>query len=97
MVLCLCLLGFCHLAAFTGNVDFEQGFGMVLFHDSVHQLRFIGVLNPPIAVFCNGIGMIFVKLNTPLKEQLEMDSHGMDASLHYHKITLGQRFQFVRC
>ncbi len=64
MVLCLCLLGFCHLAAFTGSVAFEQGFRMILPNDTIHQFRFVGVLHPPIAVLSNCIGMVFVKLNT---------------------------------
>ena len=70
MVLCLCQLGFCHLAAFTGNVPFEQGFGMILLYDSVHQLRFVGILHFAVSVLGNGIGMVFVKLYAPFEEQL---------------------------
>lgn len=70
MILCLCLLGCCHLAAFTGNVALEQGFVVVLPYDTVHQLRFVGILHLSVSVLSNGIGMVFVKLNTPFEEQL---------------------------
>ena len=70
MVLRIRLLGFCHLAAFTSSVAFEQGFGMILLYDSVHQLRFVGILHFAVSVFGNGIGMVFVKLYAPFEEQL---------------------------
>ena len=41
--------------------------------------------------------MVFVKLNTPFEEQLEMDSHRVDAGLHHNKITLGQGLQLIGC
>ena len=70
MVLCFRLLWFFHLAASSGDVALEQGFGMILPYDTVHQLCFVGVLHLSISVLSNGIGMVFVKLNAPFEEQL---------------------------
>lgn len=97
MVLCFRLLRFFHLAASTGDVTLEQCFGMILPYDTVHQFRFVGILHLSISVLSNGIGMVFVKLNTPFEEQFEVDAHGMDAGLHHNKITLGQGLQLIGC
>ena len=65
---------------------------MVLLDDPVHQLCFVGILHLAVSILGNDIGMVFVKFDAPLEEQLEMDAHGMDAGLHHDEITLRERF-----
>ena len=49
---------------------FFEEFGMMLFHDSVHDLLAVSVLYLSVSVFLDRIGIIFVKFNTPFKEEL---------------------------
>lgn len=65
MVLCFRLLWFFHLAASSGDVALEQGFGMILPYDTVHQLCFVGVLHLSISVLSNGITMASTSFLVP--------------------------------